>query len=53
MLLLLCVQNMVDILVGWHIDTAQEDSLLEFISSAQGRGHTPTTTSGPTGCRLY
>ena len=27
-------QNTVDILVGWHIDTQQEPSLIEFISSS-------------------
>lgn len=26
------LQNTVDILVGWHIDTCQDDELIQFIS---------------------
>ena len=31
---LLFLQNTVDILVGWHIDTQQKPSLISYISSA-------------------
>ena len=29
-----CVQNIVDILVGWHIDIQQDPILIEYIASA-------------------